>query len=1059
MTTIESHEPIHVGLPEEGQLVKVRSRMWIVGEVKRDALADARDTEPNHLVTLSSIEEDGFGEELEVAWELEPGRRVYERMGLPEADGMDTPEQMESLINSSRWAISSNSDFRHVQSPFRSGIEIEDYQLDPLLRAINMPRANLLIADDVGLGKTIETGLILLEFIIRHRAKKMLIVCPPVLQEKWQEEMQEKFGLEFTIVDKKQIGRLRRQRGVNINPWERSPRLITSMHFLKRPRWLRQFKETLPGPNDPIYPRSWDMLVLDEAQNCAPSGTGNYALDSDCTTAIREIAPHFQHRLFLSATPHNGYPESWAALLEMLDDQRFARGETPDQKRLVQSMVRRLKSEIPDYPDGTPRFPKRVVHAEEVDYSEAEYEMHNLLASFGELRKNSSSDNKQRFATSGMQLLLKKRLFSSPMAFLNTLKKYENTLRCTEGTTVSQASMGFLEKRFAKLDEEFAVEEEREESEYDAIKTASEVQTGLTKDEDVLFKKMIAWGQGACGQKDSKASCLIDWLNENIKPSGKWTEQRVIIFTEYRDTQNWLHDLFAREGLAEDGRLEMLYGGMDSKKRKHIMDSFQASPSITPVRILLATECAGEGIDLQNHCDQMFHYEIPWNPNRLEQRNGRIDRRGQPSKEVHIHHFVAKGYEAEADESKPVGQLFADLEFLMRAVNKIETIRKELGSVGPVIAEQVQQAMLGERVRLDTADVEKKASAAAKRLPIEKDIAQRIKKMHDQLQETRDALHLDPEAVEAAVTVALQMEDKPPLKLLDQDGGVGNYRIFEMPNFEGSWTECRKGLFDPITNKVRPITFDHDAAKALKDVVLVHLNHPLVQKCLRRLRAEIWRPADKKRMHRITAVSVPADKLEDLGFIMYSRMTVVGSSRYRLHEEVLTAGGSTKSGKWYQFSQDEMSSLLASASTDPLPEELQEQLLSMLTDTQSKLETAMRARVKDRKVSVTKQLDDRRDKELNDVADCMKELKLSIQARLKDEEQEQLSFADLHKSWKDEEQKQFDRNRAALLRTLKEIPGRIEDEQEDLSRRFQDQDVHDFPIAITILVPEGWTHG
>jgi len=170
-----------------------------------------------------------------------------------------------------------------------------------------MPRVNLLIADDVGLGKTIEAGLVVQEMILRHRVRSVLIVCPSSLQLQLQEEMRDKFGLEFRIIDSESIGQLRRKRGIYVNPWNHFPRLITSIDFLKRERSLRSFRETLPAGEE-AYPRPYDLLIVDEAHNVAPSGRGKYATDSLRTLAIRALTPHFEHKLFLSATPHNGLP-------------------------------------------------------------------------------------------------------------------------------------------------------------------------------------------------------------------------------------------------------------------------------------------------------------------------------------------------------------------------------------------------------------------------------------------------------------------------------------------------------------------------------------------------------------------------------------------------------------------------------------------------------------------------------------------------------------------------------------------------------------------------------
>src|SRR5206468_6334470 len=148
---------------------------------------------------------------------------------------------------------------------------------------------------------------------------------------------------DFRIVDSEFLKELRRSRGLHVNPWTHFPRLITSIDFVKRERPLRQFREALPAAGEPAYPRRFDLLIVDEAHNVAPAGAGRYATDSQRTAAIRLLAPHFEHKLFVSATPHNGYPESFSALLELLDNQRFARSVRPSLEQIAAIMVRRLK--------------------------------------------------------------------------------------------------------------------------------------------------------------------------------------------------------------------------------------------------------------------------------------------------------------------------------------------------------------------------------------------------------------------------------------------------------------------------------------------------------------------------------------------------------------------------------------------------------------------------------------------------------------------------------------------------------------------------------------------
>ena len=178
---------------------------------------------PQHLISLSSVEDDALGDELQVMWELEPGARIHEKVALPDPTGFDTPSQLDAFLDAVRWGAVSSADVRALQAPFRSGIEIEDYQLDPVVRALQMPRVNLLIADDVGLGKTIEAGLVAQELILRHRVRTILIVCPASIQIQWRDQMRDKFGLEFRIVDSALMQELRRTPGDACEPMDAFP--------------------------------------------------------------------------------------------------------------------------------------------------------------------------------------------------------------------------------------------------------------------------------------------------------------------------------------------------------------------------------------------------------------------------------------------------------------------------------------------------------------------------------------------------------------------------------------------------------------------------------------------------------------------------------------------------------------------------------------------------------------------------------------------------------------------------------------------------------------------
>ncbi|MAQ19308.1 MAG: hypothetical protein CMN30_31475 [Sandaracinus sp.] len=436
--------------PEPRQLVEVRRRQWLVSEV--DAAAVAPELPKRHLVKLSSVDEDALGEELEVLWELEPGAHVIERAGLPAITGVDDGNDLEAFLDAVRWGTATNADRGYLQAPFRSGISIEDYQLDPLVRAVDMARTNLLIADDVGLGKTIEAGLVVQEMLLRHRARTILVLCPASLQEKWRVEMAEKFGLDFRIVDTDYVKRLRRERGVHANPWTSFPRLITSIDWAKQGEGVRLLRDVLPPYT--TFPRRFDLLIIDEAHNVAPT-VGKYAVESLRTRLVRLVAPHFQHKLFLTATPHDGYTESFTALLELLDDQRFSRSVLPSEEQLARVMVRRLKEDLVDA-DGERLYPKRRLEALKVEYTVEERRARELLDKYIESRE--ADDDRDGAASHFVHQLLRKRLASSPAAFSSTFARHVATIegRSNTATRATAIDDRILRRAIARAEEDYA---------------------------------------------------------------------------------------------------------------------------------------------------------------------------------------------------------------------------------------------------------------------------------------------------------------------------------------------------------------------------------------------------------------------------------------------------------------------------------------------------------------------------------------------------------------------------------------------------------------------------
>ena len=1031
-----------VSIPEHGQIVIARQRPFVVSDIKASTLPlPATGQQPaarQHLVTLSSVEDEGLGEELSIVWELEPGVACLEKAQLPALKDFDPPRVFDAFLDAVAWGSVSSADDKALQAPFRSGIDVDDYQLDPVVRALSMPRVNLLIADDVGLGKTIEAGLVMQELILRHRARSILIVCPSSIQVQWKEEMRDKFGLDFRIVDSELLAELRRRRGIHVNPWTHFPRLITSIDFLKRERPMRLFRETLPAGDAPTYPRPYDLLIVDEAHNVAPSGRGKYATDSQRTAAIRALAPYFEHKLFLSATPHNGYSESFSALLELLDNQRFARGGVPiNRAQLDAVMVRRMKSELAERWDGSRRFAKRCVKHLEVPYTAAERRGHQALREYSQLRAQSATTDGQRFATEFVLKLLKKRLFSSPAAFATTLEKHARSV----GAGKDGASGKAWQRQLEEADNDYANDDDFENVAAEAVETASRHVAALASQEKNLLRELREFATHAATRADSKARTLIDWLKANLKPNGQWSDRRVIIFTEYRATQKWLHDLLAAEGLAGEDRLLTIYGGMDPKEREPIKAAFQANPGDAPVRILLATDAASEGVNLQNHCWQLIHYEIPWNPNRMEQRNGRVDRHGQKHDTVDVHHFVGAGFDATKPGQAP-GDLEGDLEFLLRAALKVEAIREDLGKVGPVIAQQVEEAMLGRRRTLDTSRAEGEAEPVRKLLKFERKLREQLQKLTEQLQQTQRDLRLSPANIQNVVETGLALAGQPPLR------PAGTPGQFHLPPLTGSWALCADGLAHPHTQKIRPIVFDHALAIGRDDVVLCHLNHRLVQMCLRLLRAEIWSQSGTRKLNRFTTRLVPDTALQTPAVVIHGRLLVLGGDDQRLHEELILAGGQLREGRFTRMNVTETQAAYAAAEPAEAPGFVEDRLKALWAKVEAPLLQALEARMTDRTKNLQKFLDDRAEREVTNFSAVMAELDRSIRETLADKDDAQMQF-----DWTAEEKQQRERDLGGLRARLAQIPGELDREVQHLRDRYRDPQPRLFPVAVTFLVP------
>ncbi|MFW5740408.1 MAG: SNF2-related protein, partial [Myxococcota bacterium] len=337
-------------VPEPGQVVVARRRQWLVEDARHGGVGESA------RVSLVCLDDDDPGRQLDVLWDLELGAKVVEpeSHGLGDNGRLDPPANFGAYLHALKWSAVSAADATKFQAPFRAGIKLMAHQLTPLMKALELPRANLFIADDVGLGKTIEAGLVLQELILRQQASFVLVVCPASVCLQWRDEMQRRFGLRFELMTRQFVGYRRQERGFGTNPWSTYSRFIISHSLLRRPEY-----------RDPLLVHLGDrarkgLLIVDEAHTAAPATASRYATDTDITRTIRDLAPRFDNRLFLSATPHNGHSNSFSALLEILDPIRFTRGAKVDgRKELKPVMERRLKSDLRKL--GVEQFPSRIL--------------------------------------------------------------------------------------------------------------------------------------------------------------------------------------------------------------------------------------------------------------------------------------------------------------------------------------------------------------------------------------------------------------------------------------------------------------------------------------------------------------------------------------------------------------------------------------------------------------------------------------------------------------------------------------------------------------------------
>jgi SNF2 family DNA or RNA helicase len=1064
-----------------GQIVRVRSRQYLVEEVVSKPTKE-QDTK----VSLSCLEDDALGESLEVLWEREIDAKI---VGATSWDsianrGFDNPRLFSAYLHTLRWNCVTSTDAKLFQAPYRAGIEVKAYQLEPLRKALLMPRVGLFIADDVGLGKTIEAGLILREMLMRQKVRRVVISCPPSVVRQWQEEMESRFGLTFMILDREFIAARRQERGYGINPWMTHTRFIIS-HALLR-------DETYTAPL-----RDWlgdfaaaSMLILDEAHNAAPASGAKYAVDSQLTRTVRDLAPRFEHKLFLSATPHNGHSNSFAALLEILDPQRFCRGVPVRNRNLLDTvMVRRLKQDLREIGE---EFPQRYVLPIVIDNlpeDAPELKLSRLLQQYRNLREEKLKDAAKSTQTTAMLVItsLQKRLLSSIEAFARTLKVHRTGMekQAAHRPSTHQASLPLLFESPGADDERAEFSEEEVIAEEDAQMTAASMQAaGQTARELAILDEMADVANSSRYQPDPRIQQLVEWIRQNLcpdlgQPNAAWLERRVIIFTEYTDTKRYLQQQL-QSAIAnsnrEHERIDVFHGGIGEERREAIKSAFNADPARHPLRILIATDAAREGVNLQNNCADLFHFDVPWNPSRMEQRNGRIDRKLQRSPVVHCYYFVLP----QRTEDKVLDVL----------VRKTATIQQELGSLAPVVernvsrllangirhqevnnlADSINQAeQLNNKETVNTQVINEELEQARLR---QQDLTKQVENLQEMLKDSRDWLGLDDHHFRNAISASLEILGVPTLAPVDVNEVANNPvtarwtipALDQRTGADPTWSTTLDTLRTPrkMGQKpwewrkeapIRPVVF-RDPGSLDGDVVHLHLEHRIVQRLLSRFLAQGFLHDELTRAC-VCLTNDPMPKVIALG-----RLALYGERASRLHDQVIavaaewsdpTSRGRKKLQPLREGEKDNVLELLENSLASPhllqVAEAVKERLKKSAAQDVAELIPHLERRATALAESAEKKLANRGTKEAAEMKNILEEQQTRILKCQEESKAVQLSLPFI------EEQRQLDADRRHWEKRLQAIATELISEPARIEAAYKVKAVRVEPVGVIYLWP------
>ena len=531
--------------------------------------------------------------------------------------------------------------FDPLMAVHTSNVEPLPHQISAVYETM-LPRQPLrfVLADDPGAGKTVMAGLLIREMTLRADARRVLIVSPGSLTEQWQDELREKFGLDFEL-----FSREKQEQCHSRNYFGEQDRLIARLDQLSRSEEYQQL----------LAQTEWDLIVVDEAHKMSANYFGNKVNETGRFKLGKFLGGLTRHYLLMTATPHNGKEEDFQLFMSLLDGDRFyGKFREGAHKVDITDMMRRMvKEELLRF-DGKPLFPERRAYTVNYTLSDAEVLLYDQVTDYvrNEMDRADRLDGKRKGTVGFALTQLQRRLASSPQAIYISLsrrrKKLEarlDELQLTACADVLRQNLGeYVVKRQLDLPDDLDdAADELSAEEYEAVAdqvvdqaTAAETIPELQSEILILRELENAAASVVQSRSDRKweeFSRLLQDEPEMRTADGR--RRKIIVFTEHRDTLSYLL-LRIRDTLGSEQAVVTIHGGVNRDDRRKVQEAFRNDPD---VMVLLATDAAGEGVNLQN-ANLMVNYDLPWNPNRMEQRFGRIHRIGQ--REVcHLWNLVA----------------------------------------------------------------------------------------------------------------------------------------------------------------------------------------------------------------------------------------------------------------------------------------------------------------------------------------------------------------------------------------------------------------------------------